>query len=175
MACGRWSWRGRRSWRGWVSNYSNYCEWQAVRNSVIRDNWGKLSPREIREAIITRRSEMPTNPIYPYPVPTVRDIIFRARFRMKIIDDEEYQKWCRHYERKPLTPTQRQAIRMRDGNRCILCSSKESLEVDHIVPVCLGGTNDSDNLQTLCKKCNRKKGGNVANFNTPGIATSLLR
>ena len=158
-----------------MSNYSNYCDWQEVRNSVIRDNWGKLSPLEIREVIIARRAEMPPNPIYPYPVPTVRDILFRARFRMKFIDDEEYQKWARHYERKPLTPSQRQAIRTRDGNRCVSCSSKDSLEVDHIVPVCLGGTNDSDNLQTLCKKCNRRKGGDIANFNIYSAATGLLR
>jgi 5-methylcytosine-specific restriction endonuclease McrA len=28
------------------------------------------------------------------------------------------------------------------------------LHVDHIKPRSLGGTNDPDNLQTLCRKCN---------------------
>ena len=32
------------------------------------------------------------------------------------------------------------------------------LEVDHVLPVCEGGTNDIDNLVTSCKDCNRGKG-----------------
>ena len=31
-------------------------------------------------------------------------------------------------------------------------------EVDHILPRHLGGTNDKNNLQLLCRKCNRSKG-----------------
>lgn len=31
------------------------------------------------------------------------------------------------------------------------------IEIDHIKPVCLGGTNDLDNLRLACRKCNRKK------------------
>lgn len=40
---------------------------------------------------------------------------------------------------------------------CAHCSSSENLEVDHIRPVSLGGTNDRENLQALCGTCNRKK------------------
>lgn len=32
------------------------------------------------------------------------------------------------------------------------------LEVDHIIALHNGGTNDIENLQTLCKRCNCKKG-----------------
>ena len=32
------------------------------------------------------------------------------------------------------------------------------LECDHIVPIARGGKTEMDNLQTLCKHCNRKKG-----------------
>ncbi|MFJ2617987.1 HNH endonuclease [Glutamicibacter sp. NPDC087344] len=35
------------------------------------------------------------------------------------------------------------------------------LEVDHIVPVSKGGLSTHDNLQTLCWRCNRKKGAKV--------------
>ncbi|MGL4943487.1 MAG: HNH endonuclease [Thermoguttaceae bacterium] len=31
------------------------------------------------------------------------------------------------------------------------------MHVDHIVPRSKGGTNDDDNLQTLCQKCNLGK------------------
>lgn len=50
----------------------------------------------------------------------------------------------------------------RDNYECRLCHrTDEPLEVDHIVPVCHGGSDDLDNLQTLCWDCNRGKGGNL--------------
>ena len=54
----------------------------------------------------------------------------------------------------------RHKVFQRDGYRCVECgaTSKETtLEIDHIIPVSRGGTNDIDNLQTLCKECNRAK------------------
>lgn len=51
------------------------------------------------------------------------------------------------------------SVLARDNWTCCSCgrSSKEegiTLEVDHIIPRSKGGTDDLDNLQTLCKKCN---------------------
>lgn len=31
-------------------------------------------------------------------------------------------------------------------------------EIDHKTPICLGGDNSIDNLQLLCRRCNRSKG-----------------
>ena len=53
------------------------------------------------------------------------------------------------------------AVFKRDGYRCQECFKGEedgvTLEIDHIIPVSKGGTNQIDNLQTLCKDCNRNK------------------
>lgn len=46
----------------------------------------------------------------------------------------------------------------RDLYQCRICkASGVKLEVDHIVPFSLGGTNEMDNLQALCVPCNRGK------------------
>ncbi len=50
----------------------------------------------------------------------------------------------------------------RDQFTCLYCglsSPQAVLEVDHIVPVCEGGSDDRLNLVTSCWACNRGKGG----------------
>lgn len=51
------------------------------------------------------------------------------------------------------------AIYERDGYRCRCCGRRtKDLEIDHIVPISKGGKSTYDNLQTLCKRCNKLKG-----------------
>lgn len=64
--------------------------------------------------------------------------------------------------RTSLSPSKRINILERDDYTCKKCGRKASegrLEVDHIKPVCKGGTDEESNLQTLCFECNRGKGG----------------
>ena len=60
-------------------------------------------------------------------------------------------------ERRSLTDSVRAAVLVRDGGRCRKCRSARNLEVDHIVPLSKGGSSDEFNLQTLCRRCNRRK------------------
>lgn len=60
-------------------------------------------------------------------------------------------------ERRPLSDKVRALVMVRDGGRCRSCGSARNLEVDHIVPVCRGGDSEDCNLQTLCRRCNRRK------------------
>lgn len=46
---------------------------------------------------------------------------------------------------------------------CLKCGAQDRLEVDHIVPVSLGGSNDLNNLQILCRTCNASKLNKNAN------------
>ena len=71
---------------------------------------------------------------------------------------------------KNVTPTERirgrtlQRLRtriMQGQPLCRACDAKgfvtPSAEMDHIVPLFMGGSNDDDNLQMLCVECHRKK------------------
>jgi len=50
----------------------------------------------------------------------------------------------------------------RDQFTCCKCHcGGGELHVDHIVPVCHGGSDRLDNLQTLCRSCNLKKSGRM--------------
>lgn len=55
----------------------------------------------------------------------------------------------------------RKMVMERDAYRCQQCGGWIDLEVDHIVPRSRGGTDDLDNLQTLCRTCNRRKGNRL--------------
>lgn len=50
------------------------------------------------------------------------------------------------------------------GCRCLCCGETEKIELDHVIPVSLGGSNDVDNLQPLCRSCNSKKADRYIDF-----------
>lgn len=52
----------------------------------------------------------------------------------------------------------RQRIGLRDLYTCRICGRVTAHgEVDHVVPLAIGGSNDSANLQYLCVPCHRLK------------------
>lgn len=66
-------------------------------------------------------------------------------------------------ERAKVSKELRQEIFERDGYTCVNCGSteKESLEIDHIMPISKGGKTEPGNLQTLCRDCNIRKGNDI--------------
>ncbi len=49
----------------------------------------------------------------------------------------------------------------RDGGKCKRCGAEEDLEFDHIIPVAKGGSNTENNIELLCKSCNRSKSDRI--------------
>lgn len=63
-----------------------------------------------------------------------------------------------HSKRRRISYRTRLRIYERDGYSCVACGSSEELTLDHILALAKGGDNEDENLQTMCRTCNLKKG-----------------
>jgi 5-methylcytosine-specific restriction enzyme A len=62
--------------------------------------------------------------------------------------------------RIPIPPEVRKYVFERDRYQCQSCGKTEEqakLNIDHIIALAAGGSNDLSNLQTLCAPCNLRK------------------
>jgi len=60
--------------------------------------------------------------------------------------------------RRQLTEEERQGLWEAQGSVCKLCGcTGTELEVDHVLPLCMGGADAEENLQILCKACHTEK------------------
>lgn len=93
----------------------------------------------------------------------------------------------RKARRRKIGPKKRKRVFARDGWKCLRCGQDEEtlLTIDHVVPVSRGGSDDDDNLQTLCKRCNEMKGNKTGSngmrwppdreMRRAGLARGLVR
>jgi hypothetical protein len=56
----------------------------------------------------------------------------------------------------------RHEVWRREQGQCARCGSRERLEIDHIVPLAMGGSNTARNFELLCENCNRRKGASLS-------------
>ena len=72
------------------------------------------------------------------------------------------------FKNDPRWKAARLRVLARDGHACVLCGSESDLTVDHIVARSKGGElYDDDNLRTLCRPCNSRKGAKDTNPRVP--------
>jgi 5-methylcytosine-specific restriction endonuclease McrA len=80
------------------------------------------------------------------------------------LDPEGYAAWketwerTKPYQKRTITHKLRTQVFERDGYACQHCGSRKELSADHVLPECKGGPTTLENLQTLCRPCNLKKG-----------------
>ena len=76
-------------------------------------------------------------------------------------EEEQSENFRRKRERSLMTDSLRYDIMKRDKFKCCICGATAKdgikLHVDHILPVSKGGTTVTDNLRTLCDRCNLGK------------------
>lgn len=153
-----------RSARRYVDKRSEHIaytrEWQrknkqkvAIRNA----KWKKANPDKVREAARRRYAENPA-----------KDIA-KVQQRHALARTAKTERVSIH------------DIIVRDGNRCYICgvktdpkapySSPFKANLEHVVPLSLGGTHTIDNLKCACRRCNTLKG---AKHSPAAVATLLL-
>lgn len=95
---------------------------------------------------------------------------WKARYRYNYVDPVVSECNLAFYNWWYSRPAYVRATFLRDNFTCQECGFHQmredrpwlpdfsNLECDHIIPLARGGETTMDNLQTLCKECNRKKG-----------------
>jgi 5-methylcytosine-specific restriction endonuclease McrA len=140
-----------------------------------RKRWSVLNQDKVRE------NERRYKKKYPEKVKErLRKWRRKNAERLKIVDGARVAKWrvdnpekvlinsrkgrhtrrARQYEAGgSYTNAQIQELLERQDWKCIYCSTclRSKRELDHIMPLARGGSNDISNLQWLCLPCNRKK------------------
>lgn len=77
--------------------------------------------------------------------------------QLEIIGVKKPEKICPRIQIKKPT---REVVYENSGGKCGLCGRDVSLDdftIDHVVPIARGGTNEIDNLQACCSRCNKLK------------------
>ena len=79
-------------------------------------------------------------------------------------------RWAKAHAGETYSAAEWQALLETYGHQCLACGIKAHetpqgfLTPDHVVPVCMSGSNTIDNIQPLCLDCNRRKNGRVNDY-----------
>jgi hypothetical protein len=101
---------------------------------------------------------LPNNPIKLEQLIGATDSVDLNAFADFVVFAElEQPRYVDRLAKRRIPDRIRAAVLLRDGARCRRCRTALYLEVDHIIPVSKGGKTEESNLQTLCRRCNRRK------------------
>ena len=76
--------------------------------------------------------------------------------KIKLVDNSKTSN-CKKRMRGRAWERKRQKVFIRDGFTCRICKQAKACEVDHIRPLAKGGTDDLNNLQSVCIPCHKQK------------------
>ena len=134
--------------------------WWPECDAILRARWGNTSPQRISDEINSfLRIKFAGRQSHPITGKYGRGVVYRAQ-KLGLINADRAGELLKNLtRRKPIPDSVREMIFKRDVYACVLCGSFEQIAIDHKEAVVNGGTNKPSNLQTLCKSCNSRKGG----------------
>ena len=155
------------------SQYNACVEWLLSKNNSDKGN-RQISPSE--EEILVRKLKTgnPNDKISAlnrlgeigsneYLHNSTLDLVYSISNDNSNLRVQKAAKMVINSIKRNLFTDEREQILRRDHYTCLCCgeTNKNLLQVDHIKPRSIGGTNSPDNLQTLCGKCNGGVKGEV--------------
>jgi hypothetical protein len=98
-------------------------------------------------------------PVDPPPSPVVVQTTDGTQQIHPPLDAKALQRIVRM---RAISPAMRRRVTRRDKGMCRYCGTAAGpFEIDHVLPVSLGGGNALRNLVLACDSCNRRKGASV--------------
>ena len=142
--------------KDYSENKEKYAAWNA--------SWNARYPEERRQLEANRDKEKK-----------------RSSYRIWIINNPEAKRANDHNYRArkvnaegKMTAEIIESVFVAYGRRCLKCGSADNLQIDHVVPLMLGGSNLFNNLQPLCKSCNSAKRARNCNDYRPDIMSQPI-
>lgn len=84
--------------------------------------------------------------------------IYRKKYPDSILERTRNRRARRNYIEGKITRTEWKELLVKYNNKCLCCGRNDvKLELDHVVPLALGGKHNIHNAQPLCRTCNAKK------------------
>lgn len=84
-----------------------------------------------------------------------------ARFWARIVEESASSQDSGPSRTRRISSATRREVWARDGGHCRSCGSTVDLELDHIIPFSRGGSNTAQNIELLCRPCNRGKAARI--------------
>ena len=147
--------------------------WVEETKQILINMWGQQNAIEIAEKVnLWHENNAKTKGKNRRPITTYAGVMYQAAKLGYISKDEAeaYHKQRKKTQAKKnyISKKVRAVVLQRDGDKCLLCGTRDGLMVGHIVSVNKGGTSEADNLQTLCASCYRsEKGHSEVDFRKP--------
>jgi len=148
--------------------------WTKETDKIFFEMWEHSEPDEIATIVNDwHRSNAQSKGYSLAPFTTARGVMYHALKHGLILqsDVEAYDKQQKseRAKRQYISAKVYQLVLERDGNQCLLCGSPIHLRVGHIKPVSRGGTNEPENLQTLCASCHKDTRSSGTDFRKPYV------
>ena len=86
---------------------------------------------------------------------------------LKTDKGKEYRKRQNSLHRLKISETEQDDLKRQYDYHCLMCGLGEpeiELTIDHVLPASLGGEDELDNYQPLCRSCNSSKGTKTIDF-----------
>lgn len=173
--------RARQYYRNWQARNLEYCRernkaYQLANSDAIRErhrayranNSEKL--RLAARARYERNKELMSQKHKEWRMKNLDYARSRVReFRKLNLEKSREQSRCygakrRCAMRRAIVAAKRQDAATRRelfGNRCAYCGSSNSIVIDHVLPIKLGGLDEAANLIPACSFCNASKGAKL--------------